>query len=115
MVQSARDAKSPLEESPLFVADTRPAMFFGVPHVMSVLLIWTFAESIIFVGPLWAFWVLIPWIAAMNAVRKDYNMPRILLLWLQTKAIAFEAGAWYGTSPSAFPLNPGKYPRGIWP
>ena len=112
VVQSRR--QTTFEEAPLFVADTRPAMFFGVPHTMSVLLIWAFGESIIFVGPVWAFWVLIPWIFAMQAVRKDYNMPRVLVLWLQTKAMAFDARTWFGASPSPFPLRAGKYPRGIW-
>jgi type IV secretion system protein VirB3 len=112
VVQSKRITS--LDEAPLFVADTRPAMFFGVPHSMSVLLIAAFGESIIFLGPVYAFWVVIPWIAAMSAVRKDYNMPRVIMLWLQTKAVAFESFHWYGSSPSPFPLAPGKYPRGIW-
>ena len=102
------------EEAPLFVADTRPAMAFGVPHTMTVLLIAAFGESIVFIGPLYAFWVIVPWILAMQAVRKDYNMPRIFMLWLQSKAMAFDAFRWYGASPSPFPLRAGKYPRGIW-
>jgi type IV secretory pathway VirB3-like protein len=80
---------------------------------MSVTLIFAFAESIVFLGPLYAFWVLIPWVAAMNVVRKDYNMPRVIMLWLQTKALAFNSFYWYGSSPSPFPLHAGKYPRGI--
>ena len=51
ITQAQRAAHSPIEEAPLFVADTRPAMFFGVPHVLAVLLIAAFGESIIFVGP----------------------------------------------------------------
>jgi type IV secretion system protein VirB3 len=113
VVQSQR--KTLLDESPLFVADTRPAMtVFAVPHSMAVLLIAAFGESMVFVGPLYALWVLIPWIAAMSAVRKDYNLLRVIMLWLQTKALAFESFRWYGSSPSPFPLRPGKYPRGIW-
>ena len=50
----------------------------------------------------------------LQAVRKDYNMPRVLVLWLQTKAMAFDARTWFGASPSPFPLRAGKYPRGIW-
>jgi type IV secretion system protein VirB3 len=115
IAQAQKAARSAIEEAPLFVADTRPAMFFGVPHTMSVLLILAFGESIVFFGPLYAFWVIIPWIAAMQAVRKDYNMPRIIVLWLQTKAIAFDARTWFGAAPAPFPLSNGKYPRGIWP
>jgi len=114
ITQSARAARSAIEEGPLFVADTRPAMFFGVPHVAAVLLIAAFGESIIFIGPIYAFWVIGPWAAMRIAVRQDYNMPRVLALWLMTKAVAFDSFEWYGASPSPFPLRPGKYPRGIW-
>jgi len=114
ITQAQRAARSAIEEAPLFVADTRPAMFFGVPHVLAVLLIAAFGESIIFVGPIYAFWVIGPWCAARIAVRQDYNMPRVFALWLMTKAVSFEAFHWYGASPSPFPIQPGKYPRGIW-
>lgn len=114
ITQSVKAARSPVEEGPLFVADTRPAMFFGIPHVAAVLLIFAFGESIIFVGPIYAFWVIGPAIATRIAVRKDYNAPRLLVLWLMTKAISWDSFYWYGSSPSPFPLRRGKYPRGIW-
>jgi type IV secretion system protein VirB3 len=114
ITQAQRAARSSIEEASLFVADTRPAIFFGVPHAAAVLLIAAFGESIIFIGPLYAFWVIVPWCAIRIAVRKDYNAPRCLVLWLMTKAVAFEAFHWYGSSPSPFPIRPGKYPRGIW-
>jgi type IV secretion system protein VirB3 len=114
ITQAAKAARSAIDEAPLFVADTRPAMFFGVPHVAAVVLIAAFGESIVFVGPIYALWVFAPWCAMRIAVRQDYNAPRILVLWLMTKAISFDAFTWYGSSPSPFPVRPGKYPRGIW-
>lgn len=114
ITQAVKAARSPIEEAPLYVADTRPAMFFGIPHVAAVLLIAAFGESIIFVGPIYAFWIIGPAIAIRIAVRKDYNAPRVLALWLMTKAIAWETFRWYGASPSPFPMGVGKYPRGIW-
>ncbi len=114
ITQAAKAARSPIDEAPLFVADTRPAMFFGVPHPAAVLIIAMFGESIIFVGPIYAFWVIVPFIALRTLVRKDYNAPRALVLWLMTKAVAWESARWLGSSPSPFPVRPGKYPRGIW-
>lgn len=114
ITQAQKAARSNIDEAPLFVADTRPAMFFGIPHVAAVLLIFAFGESIIFVGPIYAFWVILPAIATRIAVRKDYNAPRVFVLWLMTKAVALESFHWHGSSPSPFPIRLGKYPRGIW-
>jgi type IV secretion system protein VirB3 len=113
LVQGAREARNPIDSAPLFVADTRPAMFFGIPSVTASIFLVIFGESMIFLGFLYAFWVVIPWYGLAIAVRKDYNMPRILALWFQSKAVAFETFRWWGASPTAFPLR-GKYPRGIW-
>jgi type IV secretion system protein VirB3 len=114
ITQATKAARSAIDEAPLFVADTRPAMFFGVPHVAAVLLIAAFGESIIFVGPIYAFWIIVPWCAMRIAVRQDYNAPRILVLWMMTKALSFDAFTWHGSSRSPFPVRTGKYPRGIW-
>lgn len=114
ITQSQRALHNAVDEAPLYVADTRPATFFGVPHVASVLIIAAFGESIVFVGPLWAFWVVIPWCVIRIAVRTDYNAPRCMVLWLLTKGVAWESFTWFGASPSPFPLQAGKYPRGIW-
>src|SRR5215475_6183425 len=113
ITQAQKNARSAIEEAPLFVADTRPAMFFGIPHVAAVLLIAAFGESIIFVGPIYAFWVIGPAIAIRIAVQKDYNAPRVLALWLMTKAISWDSFTWYGSSPSPFPIKRGRYPRGV--
>lgn len=114
LVQSQRQLHSAIEEAPLYLADTRPAMFFGVPHVASVLIIALYGESIVFLGPLWACWVIVPWVAIRIAVRTDYNACRVLVLWAMTKMLAWESFTWFGSSPSPFPINGGKYPRGIW-
>lgn len=111
--RAAREA-SGKDTAVLFVADTRPAMFLGVPHTLGVALIMVFGESIIFIGPVYSMWVLIPWVFARIVVRQDYNAPRICLLWLQTKAWAFDSFTWWGSSPTPFPLRGGQYPRGIW-
>ncbi len=114
ITQAAKAARSPIDEASLFVADTRPAMFFGVPHPAAVLIIALFGESIIFAGPIYAFWVIVPFIALRALVRKDYNAPRALILWVMTKGFSWESARWLGSSPSPFPVRPGKYPRGIW-
>lgn len=112
--QKTRGPSGPTEEAMLFVADTRPAMVAGVPHVLAVFLIVLFGESVVFVGPIWSFWVLVPYLVTRALVRKDYNAPRVALLWLQTKALSLDSHIWRGAGPAAFPIKPGKWPRGIW-
>jgi type IV secretion system protein VirB3 len=111
--QRARTASASTEEAMLFVSDTRPALFAGLPHILAVSLIILFGESIVFVGPLWAFWVIAPYFLVRSLVKRDYNAPRVALLWAQSKMRSLDAHIWRGASPSPFPERPGKWPRGI--
>jgi type IV secretion system protein VirB3 len=103
------------ETSTLFIADTRPALAYGIPHILACALMILFGESIVIVGPIYCFWVVIPYLAARILVRKDYNGPRIFAMWIASKAFDLRTAYWHGASPSPLPLNETKYPRGIWP
>ena len=64
------------ETATLFIADTRPALAYGIPHILAAALMILFGESIVILGPIYCFWVILPYLAARILVRKDYNGPR---------------------------------------
>jgi type IV secretion system protein VirB3 len=90
----------PLIDDTLFLALTRPALWFGVPVGASVsLAMGSVVILMITSNPLYAvafFGGLI--MAARLIVRKDYNMFRLIFLWGQTKAISPNRIYWGGSS-----------------
>jgi type IV secretion system protein VirB3 len=112
--QRARRAASTKDEATLFIADTRPAMTWGVPHQMAVVIFMVFGETMIFGGPIIAIVILVYlWVLARVIVRRDYNMARIIMLWAETKALSLDRWTWGGASPSPHPPRRSKYPRGV--
>ena len=96
-----------LAEDPLFLALTRPTLWFGVPveatlclGFISVLILMVFGN------PIWALALggaLLG--AARLIVRADYNMFKILFLYGRTKAPAPGKGLWGGSSYSPLPTQ----------
>jgi|TARA_R110000803_G_scaffold20907_2_gene53244 type IV secretion system protein VirB3 len=95
-----------LTEDPLSLALTRPALWFGVP-VEATMMIASFSAVIlmIFGNPIIAIAIggaIL--LAARFIVRSDYNMFRILQLYMRTKAGPPNKGVWGGSSYSPLPI-----------
>ena len=96
----------PLEELPLFVAATRPALVAGMPIGLAVAFLLAFALIIIFAeDPLYELILLPAWFGARLLLRYDYNAVRIVGLWLQSSARSLDAHRWGGASPAPFPVR----------
>jgi type IV secretion system protein VirB3 len=103
-----------LTETTLHVAATRPAMVMGLPIDLFAIL----AMGTTFVGIVSMFYMplTIPvWWAASLLVRRDYNAPRVFLLWAKGPGFALDSGLWGGASISPFPIKPDRRYRGITP
>lgn len=104
-----------LEKTPLLVADTRPALIWGMPHELAA--VFLMGASLIMIAmenPLYLALVVPLWIAGREVARLDYNGVRLCMLWCQTKARSFDAHIWDGASPAPFPLRaPRRRVRGV--
>ena len=95
----------------IHVAKTRPPMRFGLPIELLVAFMVVTAE--IAVINFWYALFMIPvWWALTLFVSKDYNAPRVFMLWCRTAALDFEARAWGGSSVDPLPPSHREY-RGI--
>jgi len=96
-----------LEEAPLFVAATRPALIAGLPLGVAVSFI-MLGGIIMILGqnPLYELVLLPLWVGARAILRYDYNAVRVLTLWLRSSAVSIDAHRWGGASPSPFPAKP---------
>ena len=102
-----------LDETPLFVAATRPALILGLPIGLFVMLLMAATLIVILArNPIYAGAVIPAWLAAQLLVRYDYNAIRVAGLWLQTKCRSIDTPVWGGASPAPFPVKPSKRPRG---
>ena len=95
-----------LVEDPLFLALTRPTLWFGVP-VEATLAIGMISVFILMGlgNPIWALAIggaLLG--AARLIVRSDYNMFKIIFLFGRTKAGATNKMVWGGSSYSPLPI-----------
>ncbi|HUZ62971.1 MAG TPA: type IV secretion system protein VirB3 [Acetobacteraceae bacterium] len=101
-----RPAPEPLEAEPLHVADTRPALMFGIPMELAVI----FGSAFFAIDtelhtPFWGFAVLPFWFLAAVLVRTDYNGVRVFFVWLRTSAVTFDSYLWGGASVAPFPAR----------
>ncbi|MBO9136606.1 MULTISPECIES: type IV secretion system protein VirB3 [Rhizobium] len=103
-----------LEESTLYLAATRPALFLGVPLTMAGLFMMMAGFVIVIVqNPLYEM-ILIPlWLAARLIVERDYNAASVVLLFLQTAGRSVDGATWGGASVSPNPIKVPKRGRGI--
>lgn len=96
-----------LEESTLYVAATRPALFLGVPLTLAGFLI------VIFQNPLYEL-VLVPlWFGARVIVERDYNAVSVVLLFLQSAGRSIDGQVWGGASVSPNPIKVPQRGRGM--
>ena len=95
-----------LEEEPLFLACTRPAMVLGVPmEAMGLNLI---VSCVAFLAAGSMLWLLLA--PALHLVfraicRSDPNAFRVLYLWVETKGRARNGALWGGSSPTPLALR----------
>lgn len=95
-----------LVEDPLFLALTRPTLWFGVP-VEATLAIGMISVFILMAlgNPIWALAIGAALLgAARLIVRTDYNMFKIIFLFGRTKAGATNKMVWGGSSYSPLPI-----------
>ncbi|MGE4043373.1 MAG: VirB3 family type IV secretion system protein [Acetobacteraceae bacterium] len=98
--------------APLHIGATRPALIWGVPYVLAILIIQLGGIAGVFhwAGPVIA---LPAWFLAAILVRRDYNAPRVWALWYGTSARAWDAEVWGGSSMAPMPLHLPRRFRGI--
>jgi type IV secretory pathway VirB3-like protein len=91
---------------PLSVAATRPVLKWGLPLEIWVLLFALTCETIIWTDSLVYASV---WVGAGYAfrwfIKRDYNAPRVWVLWLKTKGISLDAHLYGAVSPAPYPLR----------
>ena len=99
-----------LTEDPLFLALTRPTLWFGVPVEATMAIgMGSVFVLMVFGNPIWALAIggaLL--MAARLIVRSDYNMFKILFLFGRTKAAAPNKPVWGGSSYSPLPVAGAK-------
>ncbi|WP_372784665.1 type IV secretion system protein VirB3 [Phenylobacterium sp.] len=95
-----------LEEEPLFLACTRPAMVLGVP--MEAMGLNVVVSCVAFLAAGSMLWLLLApalHLAFRAICRSDANAFRVLYLWLETKGRSRNGGVWGGSSLSPLPLR----------
>lgn len=103
-----------LEEEPLHVAGTRPALMAGIPMELAVVLTTAFfAIDVAAHSMLWGFAFAPFWFLGAVLVRHDYNGVRIFFIWLRSSALMLDAHLWGGASVSPLPVRLPRRPREI--
>jgi type IV secretion system protein VirB3 len=95
-----------LDEEPLFLACTRPAMVLGVP--MEAVGVNVIVSCVAFLAAGSMLWLLLA--PALHLVfraicRSDPNAFRVLFMWVETKGQARNGGVWGGSSATPLPLR----------
>jgi type IV secretion system protein VirB3 len=98
----------------IHVGKTRPAMKFGLPIELLVVLIVATTEIATLIGFGYALPMIAVWWGLTFFVRKDYNRPRVFFLWFRSSAWDFETAVWGGVSIDPLPPSSREY-RGIPP
>lgn len=101
-----------LNEDTLFLALTRPPLWLGVPVEATIIIAMTGVLVLMLAGnPVYALAIAGSLLAAARViVRSDYNMFKLLLLWVRTKGRARNASYWGGSSYSPLPTAPIRRP-----
>ena len=95
-----------LEDEPLFLACTRPALVLGAP--MEAVGLNMMVSCVAFLAAGSMLWLLLA--PALHLVfraicRSDPNAFRALYLWVETKGRSRNGALWGGSSPSPLPLR----------
>ncbi len=103
-----------LEDSTLYIAATRPAMYAGIPLPLAgALLMMAGLVVVVFGNPFYEVVMLPIWIAAKALVARDYNAANILFLWLRTAGRGMDGSTWGGATLSPNPIKIPKRGRGM--
>ncbi|HEY2355944.1 MAG TPA: type IV secretion system protein VirB3 [Phenylobacterium sp.] len=95
-----------LEEEPLFLACTRPALVFGAP--MEAVGLNMIVSCVAFLAAGSMFWLLLAptlHLVFRAICRSDPNAFRVLYLWVETKGRSRNVALWGGSSPSPLRLR----------
>jgi type IV secretion system protein VirB3 len=103
-----------LEHTTLYIAATRPALFFGVPLAIAggFMMLAGFL-IVILQNPLYELLIAPLWVGAKFLVERDYNAASVIVLWLQTAARSVDGPMWGGASVSPNPVKVPPRGRGI--
>jgi type IV secretion system protein VirB3 len=103
-----------LEESVLYLAATRPALFLGVPLPLAgAILMAAGLVIVLFQNPFYEV-VMIPiWMGIRIVVARDYNAANVLLLWLRTAGTGVDGHIWGGSTVSPSPISVPRRGRGM--
>lgn len=103
-----------LEESTLYIAATRPALFAGVPLPVAGGFLMLAGFIIIFLqNPLYEAMMAPLWFGARVLVARDYNAVNVVVLWLRTAARGVDGSLWGGASVSPNPIKVPARGRGM--
>jgi type IV secretion system protein VirB3 len=103
-----------LEESTLYIAATRPALFAGIPLPLAGMLLMTAGFIIVlFKNPLYELLMVPVWAGARFLVARDYNAANVIFLWLRTAGRAVDGNVWGGASVSNNPVKVAPRGRGM--
>ena len=104
MVKSAFEDEG-INEDKVFLALTRPAMFYGVPLEAAVLCLMISGLLMIVLDSLLYFLIIVPMFAVCRLiVKRDANAFRIIFRFLETKARCMNRRLWGGSSTSPLRL-----------
>ena len=103
-----------LEESTLYLAATRPALFAGVPlPIAGLFLMGVGLIIVLFKNPLYEVLMIPVWVGAQVLVARDYNAANVLLLWLRTAGRGVDSATWGGSTVSPNPIKVSDRGRGM--
>ena len=95
-----------LEESTLYIAATRPALFAGVPlPVAGVFIMLAGFIIVLLKNPLYELIMLPLWFGVRIIVSRDYNAVNVVMLWLKTAARSVDGHTWGGATVSPNPIR----------
>lgn len=103
-----------IAQDTLFIACTRPPMWFGVPLQAAIsngcaVLVW----FVLVKNPLYLSIGIITHWAMRLIVSHDYNMFGVWGLWLQTKSRGLNVGRWGGSTVSPLPIQRARHTKEI--
>jgi type IV secretion system protein VirB3 len=103
-----------LEQSILYIAATRPALFVGVPLPVAGFFLMAAGFVIVFLqNPFYELGITPFWMGARLLVARDYNAANVVLLWLRTAGRAVDSSAWGGSTVSPNPIKVPPRGRGM--
>lgn len=104
----------PLQTDTLYLAATRPTLFYGVPLSLAGPLIMLPGIIVVLLkNPLWLI-VMVPiWFGARAIVARDYNAVGVWMLYLKTAGLSTDTNHWGGASVTPHPTRLKNRGRGM--